>query len=245
MNPYVEVAVWLVFAGALLWLRQSVTESVRKGTEQALADYRHEHDRQLAEIDAANQRRGAEFNLLKRRQHDVYAKLYGRVKGANDLYARLIGLSFSPDFKRYTVEDVNDYLVSRNLKQPDGVAALSAIAAGDRNKAERLLADLHWRTNRRDAELAFVRAKNFEALHEVYFSDAVRAQMDKVRNAMAAVSVSVDRDDDERRDPKQLEKRNAMKAETERLLSLIRAELHRGEAGPGAAKAATTTPGTA
>ncbi len=48
------------------------------------------------------------------------------------------------------------------------------------NEAARLMDEIHHRVKRRDAEAAFVRAKNFEALHELYLSDDATVHVQNV-----------------------------------------------------------------
>ena len=219
----------LVVGVPLLWLyvKERVTNLAREASDRALADYRHSHERSLAATNAEHQRRVHESSLYAREKHRAYAELYRRVRTADGLYENLIGLTFAPRFEDYAAADVRDYAIRNKVPERLIEPALQALMAGERRKAGGLLSDLHTKVQKHAAEKSFMRAKNFEALHELYFSDEVRAAMEHVRQTMAQVSVSLMRNDDER-DTKQYEKKQAMSAAVARLYSVMREELWLG-----------------
>ncbi len=219
-----------LFVGApllLLYARERVRNLAREATDRALADYRLQQEQVLAAVNAAHQRRLTEFGLYARKRHQVYAALYRRCREASDRFASLIGLTMGPDFTRFTLDDVREYLQHNHLKEADAADALAAYERGDRNQAGRLMDDIHRTVKLRDAEGAFVQAKNVEALHELYLSDPVRTQMDVVREKIAAVSVTL-MPGHEERDRRLLEKREEMQAAVRQLFVVLRDELRRG-----------------
>lgn len=159
--------------------------------------------------------------------------LYREARKASDAYAGILGLSSSPDFRGYTGEHVERYRKDRRLSPVDVAPALEAYRVGDTQKAARMMDDLHFKANRRDARRAFERIKNIEALYQLYLSDGIQERMDDVRRAIAQVAIAVDREFEEEhrdRDPQGHEKSEKMQAAVRRLLGCLREEMRRGEA---------------
>ena len=89
------------------------------------------------------------------------------------------------------------------------------------------MVELELRVRRRDADLAFTKAKNTEALQALYLSDAVTQRLHLVRRAIAAVSAQIHVPS-----PQSgihgLELRDAMDEEVSELHKTMRDELRRG-----------------
>jgi len=211
-----------------LYTRERVKNLAREETDKVLADYRHQHERALAALNAQNQRRTQEFSLYAQEQHRVYAKLYRLVREASDRYSGMIGLTSGPDFEKYNQEEVQEYLMRREVTGTRVREILSMYEGSNRKRAAEVMDELHLQLNRRDAERAFIRAKNFEALYELYLSDPVRSQMNVVRSTMAKVSVTLMRSAEEGRDRQEFEKRETMEAAVAELYRVMRNELRRG-----------------
>jgi hypothetical protein len=228
-----------------LYIKERVAAEAKEGarlaTERALSDYRQEHalalgsqrlehDRLLAAVSAGNQRSLHEFSLYTQKQHEVYSALYRRVRTAADFFAGLVGFTIGPDFSRFTVDDVRRYLERNQVPAGEGAAVLAAYEQGQRD-ASRLLDALDYQVRKARAEDKFRRAKNLEALDELYLSDAVRSQLDIVRSAIAALSARLRFPDDRiasARGPNELELRDRMNAAVTDLFRLMREELRRG-----------------
>jgi hypothetical protein len=212
-----------------LYIRESIKGVVREQTDRALADQRHEHDRVLAALNAEHQRRTHESGLYAQEQHRVYATLYRRVREASDVFSQLIGLTSGPDFEKYDAKMAQAYLERAEVAESDRGAAIAAYEKGDNRRAAQLMNELERRVRLRDAERAFIRAKNLEALYELYLSDPVRACMSAVREKMANVSVNLMRDDEDRVRPMELyQSRLAMEAAVTDLYTTMRQELREG-----------------
>lgn len=224
---------WLVFAETVglvvgvpllfLFMQERVKNLARESTEKALADYKHQHDQHLADINATHQRRLQEFGYYRQKRHAVYAKLYKRVSIAADSYGSMIGLTMRPDFANYTSDDASAYFERHEVPKSSSSPIIAAFSAGDRREAGKLLDDLHERVLVHSANRAFNQAKSYERVSDLYLSDAVRSQMIMVRSAIASVSVAVDRSDG--RDRLELEKKNAMHAAVDELFGIMRAEM--------------------
>lgn len=127
---------WTVGLPAFLWYLQDRLKNVaREGTEKALADYRHEHDRLLAAINADHQRRLHEFSLFTQKQHRVYAALYRHARTASDGFASILGLSSGPDFSTFSEDQLERYRKQRGLLPSEVAPALEAYGKGDRRRA--------------------------------------------------------------------------------------------------------------
>lgn len=226
----------IIIGGPLAWLylQERVKNVAREQTDRAIADYKHEHDRTLAALNADHQRRLQEFNLFTQKQHQVYAALYKRIRIAADSYDTMIGLTMGPDFASWTIEGVRGMLARYKVPEGDAAAAIAAYQQGENEKAAKLMDDTYFRIQRRRADQAFGRAKNFEALYELYLSDPVRQQLDAVRSSMAEVSVVLMREDDER-DRSEYKKEQEMLLQVRRLYHVMRDEIRSGRNGGGAA----------
>lgn len=219
---------------ALLYGRERLKNLAREATDRALADRRHEQDRILEAMRADHERRLQEFGLYAQRQHSVYAELYKRARDASDWFASTYGLSLTPDFSEYGVDELREYFKRHRVLGLRAREVLEAYDGGDTKEVGRLMSELNVKVRRAAAERAFNRMKDYEARNELYLSDDVRARIHDVRHAMARFSASLRYADDERRDTKALEKREEVGASVARLFSTMRVELLRGDAGGAA-----------
>jgi hypothetical protein len=225
---YAQAAV-LLFGAPLLWLllKERVKNVAREASDKALSDYRHQHDQTLAGLTAEHQRRLQEFGLYTQKQHRVYAKLYGWVRRAVDGYASLVGVHIGPDFERFGLEDVRKYVEANQVGTEEARPVLAAYANGPTAAAARALSELDYRVRKSEAGAAFQRAKNIEALHDLYLSDGVRTTLAVVRNAIAAVSADVEFPEPGRGTVR-LEKQRSAEAAVSDLYRIMRDELRRG-----------------
>ena len=211
----------------LLYLRERVRQLAREETEKALQGQRHQHEQALAAINADHQRRLQEFGLYSRKQHRVYATLYAQVREAADRHAMIVGISFIPDFASFGAVDVERYASTNEIPSADIGPILAACSNGPTKESARLMVELELRVRRRDADLAFTKAKNTEALQALYLSDAVTQRLHLVRRAIAAVSAQIHVPS-----PQSgihgLELRDAMDEEVSELHKTMRDELRRG-----------------
>lgn len=226
-----------------LYFNERVKNIAREPSEKLLADYRHGHEQILAALKADNQRRAEEFGLFKRRQHAVYPKLYAELRKACDGFAGVVdretGLYMAPDFSNWTLAKVRDYVTRRKIGADDASAAVAAAELGNKELLGSSMDALHVRANRRDAGRAFIRMRNYEALNELYLSQAVSDAIDAARRATALVSVYADEADEYRTGSADQEWRTKYRAVRDDMVSaarvvfrVMRNELQRGEANP-------------
>lgn len=222
----VQTVAWVVGL-PLLWLyvRERLKNLARESSERALADYRHQHDQALASANAQYERQLQEFSLFTRKRHQVYAELYRRVRIASDGYASMIGLSIGANFSRYTLADARDYIARHEVPASMASPIFGAFEHNDSSVAADLLDKLEHRLRLYRAGKAFGKAKNVEALYELYLSDDVRLQMQQVRTAIATVTVTFD--EDRYHDSKQYEKSQAMEEAVRGLYTVMRNELQK------------------
>jgi hypothetical protein len=200
--------------------------------ERAISEYAHHHERALTELAAQHRRIAQEFGMFSQKRHEVYARLYARYRRAtHDLSAVLNGQE--PDFQKFSRDDLLRYLRNRNIRERDAADALGSMDRGDFFAMSKLMTKLHWRVTLRDANIAFERARQFEALNELYLSDAVRDAVGNVRrNVEALVSLmnEMERSDKTKRVAKQDELHSSVAS----LLHAMRDDLRvtGGEARP-------------
>jgi hypothetical protein len=210
-----------------LYLRERVTNLARQETEMALATYRHEYDRALTDVNARNQRLVQDYGVFAQKQHDIYARLFKRVRVACDSFSLLMDFHEGPSFRKFDSADIEAFRTQHGLRTRDLAAASAAVAGGNQSAVESAMNDLYYKVRRRDADRAFKKTKNIEALYELYLSDPVRAAMSAVRHTMAPVSVSLMRESGDH-DVKLVEKKEAMEDAVSRLYHVMRGELQRG-----------------
>ena len=236
-----EVLVWIeavalfVAAPALaLYFRERVKNVAREETDRALAIQRHHHEQALAATNAEHSRRLEEFGLYARKQHSVYPRLYARYREAVDLFAGMIGLTTGTDFRPYTIVEAKEYVARHEVPASLANPICKAYEQGEVSKARSLLDDLELRLKNFRANKAFARAKNYEAVYDLYQSDEVRSLLNTVRHQIAVVSVELGPDGREPDEPrsKVLEKREAMMTAMSQLYHQLRKELRRGESAP-------------
>lgn len=116
------------------------------------------------------------------KQQEVYAGLYARYRRACD---RTISRpDRTPDFSRFSRDELLRYLSRRNVRERDATDAIAALDRGDMFAMTRLMTRLHERVDQRDASIALQRATHFEQLHELYLSDPVRDAVAAVRQRL-------------------------------------------------------------
>jgi hypothetical protein len=224
------------------WIAASAKEAARKGTELALADYRHEqsrelamlretHERSLTALSAANQKRLQEFGLLATKRHTLYPRVYGRYKIAADYYSSYVGAFLVPAaFDEWDKEQAMAYLNKESASPRFIMRVGQAYDEGKRDDVGTLLSEFYFELKRVSAERAFQRAKNSESLNELYLSDDVRAKLHLVRERMAHLSAVLQFPDKEmRRAEKPFAIGKEVQVRVVDLLHTMRAELHRGE----------------
>jgi hypothetical protein len=220
-----SIALFVAVPLLALYFKERIKNLARESTERALADYKHQYDQSLAEINANHQRQLEEFNLFTRKRHLVYGSLYRRVRIAADAFGSMVGLVLGTDFGKYVVDDALEYFDRHEVPASARKPIIRAYEDGDAKKAAKLLDDLDRRLRRLRAMKAFAAAKNVEAACELYLSDDVRAQMNVVRTSIASVSVIIDRENEREFDD--LEKRDAMMNAVTGLFDVMRKELKR------------------
>ena len=230
----VVATLFLVYLARVLWLyvEERTKNIAREESETALSELRHAQNQILSAVNAEHQRRLHEFSLFTAKQHEVYAAFYRRVKDASVWYSSQVGLVFQPNFEKWGPANVADYFKDSNVKGPDADEIIRLYEQGEQQRAAKLLADLYGRVQSRNANNAFNRAKKFYALYELYLSDDVRAQFERIRHGMAEVSVLIDDRGEERNELKAFEKAKAVEAEVSKLRDVMRNELRRGESAP-------------
>jgi hypothetical protein len=195
--------------------------------DRMLGEYARQHQRAIAELGAEHQRIAQEFGMFSRKRHEVYARLYSRYRRAtHDLTSALTG--HEPEFQKFARDDLLRYLKGRNIRERDAADAVAAMDRGDLFAMSKLMSKLHWRATLRDANSAFERAHQFEALNELYLSDVVRDAVGNVRRLVEALAHSLSREQ-ERADPsKRIAKQDELHSAVVSLLHAMRNDLRSG-----------------
>jgi hypothetical protein len=199
--------------------------------ERALGSYARQHERALAELSAEHKRIAQEFGMFSQKRHEVYARLYARYRRAtHDLTDALTGKE--PEFQKFSRDDLLGYLKRRSIRERDATDAVGAMDRGDIFAMSKLMTKMHWRVTLRDANSAFERAREFEALNELYLSDAVREAVGNVRRRVEALSESLMREQDRADQARRAAKQDELHSSVVSLLHAMRNDL--GSAGPDA-----------
>ncbi|MGH7677686.1 MAG: hypothetical protein ACRENU_04410 [Gemmatimonadaceae bacterium] len=158
-----------------------------------LSEVTRQHDRSVAELAREHNRLTQEFGVFSQKRHEVYAELYARYRGAtHDLAATLTG--HVPEFAKFSRDDLLRYLQQRAIREREAADAIGAMDRGDLFAMNKLMTAMHWRVTLRDANAAVDRAREYQALNELYFTDAVRDAVDTVRRQVEALSFSLARE---------------------------------------------------
>ena len=194
----------------------------------AISSLTRQHERALAELHAEHQRIAGEFGMFSQKRHQVYARLYARYRRAtHDLAAVLTGQE--PEFQKFSRDELLTYLKRRNIRERDAGDAIASMDRGDIFAMHKLMSRLHWRVTLRDATAAFERAREFEALNELYLSDAVREAVGSVRRKVEALTVSMSREQERADQAKRLAKQDELHAAVASLAYAMRDDLRVGE----------------
>ena len=201
----------------------SVSESMRQH-ERATAEYARQHERALTELAAEHKRMAQEFGMFSQKRHEVYARLYSRYRRATHDLTGVLGGSV-PEFQRFSRDDLLGYLRNRNIRERDAADAIGSMDRGDIFAMNKLMMRLHWRVTLRDANAAFERAREFEALNELYLSDAVRDAVGVVRRKVEALMASVMREQERADQTMRPAKQDELHASVASLLHAMREDL--------------------
>jgi hypothetical protein len=217
----------LAFAGAVGWLvlygKAWAQRAVEEPAKHALEELKQEHVRQLESVKAEHALRATEFGLFAREKHRAYARVFRKYRIACDALVSLRGLMTLPDFTEYSLENVRDYLATN--KVVGTVAAdIEDTFAADARKGARDLTKVTMRIREQRARDLLTRAINADILESLYFSDAVAAQAERVRTALAEYMAMIE-DREPGRAMSTLEKGRAGRAAVDELYRLMRAEL--------------------
>lgn len=199
--------------------------------ERAMADYGRQHQTALAELAAEHKRIAQEFGMFSQKRHEVYARLYARYRAAiRDFAALLTGKE--PDFQKFTRDDLLRYVQRRQIRARDAADAIAAMDRGDVFAMNKLMTRLHWRVSLRDATAAFERAREFEALNELYLSESVAETAGNVRRKLEALAFALGRDSERGDQAGRLAKQDELQSAVASLLHVMRDDLRAGDDRP-------------
>lgn len=194
--------------------------------ERSLAEVTRQHERAFAELAREHRRIAQEFGTFSQKRQEVYARLYARYRRAtHDLAAALTGPE--PDFQKFSRDDLLRYLQNRKIREREATDAIGSMDRGDFFAMGKLMSKLHWRVTLRDANAAFERASRYEALNELYLSEAVRDAVSNVRRNVEVLLVSLTREQ-ERGAQARLAKQDELHSAVESLLHAMRDDLRAG-----------------
>ena len=202
---------------------RSIDELTRQH-ERTMGEYARQHQRALAELGSEHMRIAQEFGMFSRKRHEVYSRLYARYRRATHEFTSAIG-GQQPEFQKYSRDDLVRYLTGRKIRERDAADAIAAMDRGDFFAMGKLMSKLHWRATLRDANAAFDKAHQFEALNELYLSEAVRDAVGNVRRIVEALSYMLSREQDRADQPKRLAKQDELTSAVASLLHTMRADL--------------------
>lgn len=195
--------------------------------ERTLGEYARQHQRALAELGAEHHRIAQEFGMFSRKRHEVYARLYSRYRRAtHDFTAALTGQE--PEFQKFSRDDLMRYLNGRKIREREAADAIAAMDRGDLFAMGKLMTKLHWRVTLHDATVAFERAREFEALNELYLSDAVRDAVGNVRRIFEALTYSLAREPERTDQAKRIARQDELHSAVASLLHAMRDDLRSG-----------------
>lgn len=162
--------------------------------------------------------------MFSQKRHEVYARLYARYRGAiRDFAAVLTG--HEPEFQKFSRDDLLRYLQRRKIRERDAADAIAAMDRGDMFAMSKLMSRLHWRVALRDANTAFEHARDFEALNELYLSDAVRDAVGNVRRKVETLAFSLVREQERGDQAARLAKQDDIQSAVASLLHAMRDDL--------------------
>jgi len=208
---------------------RSLAESTRM-YDRSIADFTRQHERALAELAAEHKRIAQQFGMYSQKRHEVYARLYARYRRAtHDLSAALTGNV--PEFQKFSRDDLLGYLKRRNIREREAADAIGSMDRGDLFAMGKLMTKLHWRVTLRDANAAFERAREFEALNEMYLSDAVMDAVGNVRRQVETLSSSLTREQERADQARRLAKQDELHSSVASLLHAMRDDLRTGADG--------------
>lgn len=229
----VAAAIFLAGTYVVSRVKAEAREGAREGTERALADYRHEQDKALARIDTDHQRRLQEFGFYTRKQHQVYASIYAKVRVTADRFSSLIGITIGEDFSVYSAADVRSYAQRNDISASAADPVIEAYTRSVDRAAIAMMQQLDRDFRLWKAEEAFRITKNAEAVDELYLSDDVRSRLALVRKRVATVSTAL-QFPESGREVAALGMRDDMNAAVMELYDVMRGELRRGQVLPAA-----------
>lgn len=205
---------------------QSISELARQH-ERSIGEYARQHERAMAELAGEHRRIAQELGRFSQKRHEVYARLYARYRRAtSDLTAALHGAE--PDFRNFARDDLLRYLQRRDIRERDATDAIAALDRGDVFAMGKLMTKLHWRATLRDAETAFERARQYEALNELYLSESVRDTVASVRRKVEALTASLSREHERTDQATRAAKQDELHAAIGAMLHAMRDELRAG-----------------
>ena len=162
--------------------------------------------------------------MFSQKRHEVYARLYARYRRAtHDFAATLTG--HEPEFQKFSRDDLLRYFKRCKIRERDAADAISAMDRGDIFAMSKLMARLHWRVTLRDANAAFERAREFEALNELYLSDAVQEAVGNVRRKVEVLAGSLMREQERADQAKRVAKQDELQSAVASLLHAMRDDL--------------------
>ena len=208
---------------------RSVAEFTREH-QRSMGEATRQHERALAELAAEHKRIAQEFSMFSQKRHEVYARLYARYRRATrDLIGALSGNE--PEFQKFSRDELLRYLKRRDIRERDAADAIGSMDRGDIFAMSKLMARLHWRISLRDATAAFERAREFEALNELYLSDAVRDAVGNVRRQVEVLTAALMREQERADIAKRIARQDELHSAVASLLVAMRDDLRTGTDG--------------
>ena len=193
-------------------------------------DYSRQHERALTELSNQQKRISQEFGMFSQKRHEVYARLYARYRHATHDLAEAIS-GHLPEFQKFTRDDLLRYLKRRDIREREAADAIGSMDRGDIFAMNKLMSKLHWRVTLRDANIAFERARQYEALNELYMSDAVKEAVGNVRRQVETLSTALSREQDRADQVKRFAKQDELHSSVASLLHAMRDDLRTGTDG--------------
>lgn len=99
-----------IFGGLALGLTYFLKKYVDNQLQKNLQGHKREMDKQIEAFKHIQQRAFKEFDLYTTKRHEVYPELHKLMEQAYGEILGLRGLKHSPDFKKYSVDELRDYL---------------------------------------------------------------------------------------------------------------------------------------
>ena len=148
--------------------------------KEKLEDYKHDLQLITKKVDFDYQRQIHDFNLFSNKKHEIYAELYSQLVNANnEVGSATSAYRQYPDFHRYDINKVRDFLVEMNISE-DEINRITARFELDKNRTvKELTAKVDFK-NAQKADIVRVEATRYLLKSEIYLNEEVSNKSNEI-----------------------------------------------------------------